>query len=134
MPAGDRYIQVPSATLFAFLESKGFVQSPPGKRSGREVVYERTHHKDPRYKVLVYTSIAVGSATVRKLGADAIRIVALFERETDSSKLGAHSDARKLKRVFRTGTVEGVLQRMYDRMREAYAKCNDAIARRVHAA
>lgn len=133
MPVGDRFVQIPSATLFAFLESKGFVQSPEGKRSYREVVYERAHHKDARYKVLVFTSIAAGATNARKLGADAIRVVALFERAPDKDGW-TYSEARKQKRVFRTGTVEGVLERMYERMREAYAKCNDAVARRVHAA
>lgn len=126
MPAGDRFVQVPTEVMRAFLEAKGFKYVT--NRSSREVVYERAHHKDPRYKVLVYTSIAEGNVVARKLGKDAIRIVALFESSD------GQAEGRKLPRVFRTGTVERVLERMYGRMREAYAKCNDAIARRVHAA
>lgn len=127
MPAGDRFVSVPAEAIEFFLVSKGF--KPVEGRSGREVVYERAHRTDARYKVLVYTSIAKGSTRVRKLGADAIRIVALFEPGN-----GRQNEARKLKRVFRTGTVEGVLERMLERMREAYTKCNDAVVRRVHAA
>ncbi len=134
MPAGDRFVQVPASAIFVFLESKGFTQAPMGKQSFKEVVYERPHHKDSRYKVLVYTSVSTGNSAARQLGKDAIRVVALFEQGGPNHVGQVYSEARKQKRIFRTGTVEGVLERMLERMREAYAKCGDAIARKVHAA
>lgn len=129
MPAGDRFVSVPAETLFAFLESKGFVRS--ATRSGREVVYERPHRTDSRYKVLVYTSVTVGSMMARSRGADAIRVVALFERSADANGW-TYSDGRKMTRIFRTGSVEAILERLLERMREAYTRCNDAIINRVH--
>jgi hypothetical protein len=113
------FVSVPAETFFAFLSGKGFVRCPDGRRSRREVVYERTNHNDGRYKVLVYTSIATGRARARACGKDAIRVVAIFEDGKGYSR-----GAAKTKRVFRTGTVEGVLERTYQRMREAYAACN----------
>jgi hypothetical protein len=115
-----RFVNVPADVMRAFLESKGF--EPVTNRSKREVVYERPHARDTRFKVLVYTSIANGSTTARKVGADAIRVVALFEPGGEQQP-----QARKFKRVFRTGTVEGVLDRTLERMREAYAKCNAGV-------
>lgn len=120
MPAGDRYVEVPAAQMFAFLRERGFVEAP--HRSRREVVYERAHDVDPRFKVLVYTSIARGMAEARCLGGDAIRVVPLF----DNGRPGeSRPVAKKLKRVFRTGTVAGVLNRTLERMREAYAILNN---------
>lgn len=119
MATGDRFVNVPAEVMRAFLESKGFAEVT--NRSVREVVYERPHARDPRYKVLVYTSIAKGSTQARRLGKDAIRVVALFEPKN------AQPSARKFKRVFRTGTVEGVLERTLDVMRLAYAKCNAGV-------
>lgn len=118
MPAGDRFVEVPAEVMFAFLESKGFKRVT--NRSHVEVVYELEHIADTRYKVVVYTSIAAGSTTARKLGADAIRVVALYEPGNER-----RTEARSMKRVFRTGTVEGVLERTLERMREAYKMCSD---------
>lgn len=126
MSTGDRFVVVPSEEMFRFLDSKGFVRS--SNRSRREVVYERTHAKDPRFKVLVYTSIAEGRGTARARGADAIRVVAIFE-----SHERTHGVA-KLPKVLRTAPpgepaarVAHVLERVLGRMREAYAVCNRRI-------
>lgn len=121
MPAGDRYVEVPAEAMFEFLRSKGFFLAPV-HRSRREIVYERSNHIDARYKVLVYTSIAQGNARARKLGADAIRVVAIWDDGRSTRGVA------KTKRVFRTGTVEGVLARVHERMREAYAVCNRRIS------
>lgn len=123
MPAGDRYVEVPTEAMVAFLRSKGFAETT--RHSRREVVYERSHHVDPRYKVLVYTSIAAGRATARARGADAIRVVAIFEGGNSTRGVA------KTKRVFRTGTVDGVLARVLERMREAYVVCNQRVAQAV---
>jgi hypothetical protein len=115
MPAGDRYVEVPAEAMFAFLQSKGF-----SRREDRssEIVYERAHAHDSRFKVLVYTSISKYASRARSLGGDAIRVVAIFEDSTRSYGIA------KMPRVFRTGSVEKVLERTIERAREAYAVCN----------
>lgn len=119
MPAGDRYVEVPAERMIEFLKSKGFVLAR--NRSRREVVYERSHDKDPGYRVVVYTSISAGNAKARKLGADAIRVCAIYE------DVGRSFGVAKLPRVFRTGSVDAVLARTLERMRDAYARCTQRI-------
>lgn len=121
MPAGDRYVEVPAERMIAFLREKGFV--PALNRSRRELVFERAHEKNPGFRVLVYTSIAQGSSRARKLGADAIRVCAIYE------DVGRSFGVAKLPRVFRTGSVDAVLERTLARMREAYKKCSERIRR-----
>jgi hypothetical protein len=123
---GDRFVVVPAEAMFRFLEGKGFIRTSGVSR--REVVYERRHHVDPRYVVLVYTSIAAGQNTARRRGGDAIRVVAI--REGDRERGETNRGVAKTKRVFRTGTVEGVLARTLERMREAYAAINERVLRR----
>jgi len=120
MPVGDRFVELPAEAMLTFLESKGFALTTK-PRSRREIVYERAHHVDPRYIVLVYTSVATGNARARKRGADAIRVVAIFDDGKRSYGIA------KTPRVFRTGSVEAVLERTHERMRECYAVCNRAI-------
>ncbi len=117
MPAGDRFVEVPADAMFAFLKSKGFTESKD--RSRWEVVYEFRHKQDPRYRIFVYTSFSKNQSVARGLGKDAIRVVAIFEVNEGGSGRGIKSY-----RVFRTGTVDGVLERMYQRMRQAYDLCN----------
>lgn len=118
MPAGDRYVEVPKEAMLSFLTARGFKDAP--EHSRREIVYERSHHVDPRFRVLVYTSIARGDADARGLGKDAIRVVPIFINGNHRSPI-----AKKLQRVFRTGSVEKVLARTLERMREAYGIINN---------
>lgn len=117
----SRFVSVPAAAIRERLAAAGFrlVEGTPGI----EEVYERIHDRDPRYAVRVYSSLTRGSDEVRDVGQDAIRVVALF---TDSkfSWPARVSPIFKSARVYRTGTVEGVLERMIDRAREAYSTCN----------
>lgn len=124
MPAGDRYVVVPAETMFSFLESKGFWRSD--KRSRREVVYERAHERDGRYRILIYTSVGVGQTVARRSGGDAIRVAAIIDLGTYVGGIA------KLPRVFRTGSVEAVLERTIERAREAYAACSRKILNRSH--
>ena len=121
MPAGDRFVPVPAEAMFSFLEGKGFRRSEGRSRS--EVVFERAHHKDPRFKVLVYTSCSAAASRARKRGADAIRVVAIFEEPGHRG-----TGVAKTPRVFRTGSVEGVLERVLERARACYAVCNKRVA------
>lgn len=121
-------VTVPAEAIITFLQSKGFVERKKyttvgrggGQGIGSEIVYERPHKVDSRYKVLVYTSIRRGAANARGVGQDAIRVCAIYEDATSARGIC------KLPRVHRTGTVEGVLARMLERMREAYQRCCDA--------
>jgi hypothetical protein len=87
-----------------------------------EEVYERRHHTFPRYVVRVYSTIPVGGAGVRGRGGDAIRVVSLFEHTP-----GQYRGLYKAQRVFRAGTVEGVLERMTERLRDAYRFINEGL-------
>ncbi len=118
-------VEVPSDQLFAFLKSKGF-ELRPG--TTREIVYAKKHERDPRYVVLVYTSVHRGSARARAKGKDAIRVCAIFD---DSARVVGMTPIGviKLPRVHRTGSVEATLDRMLSRMRAAYAACNERIKR-----
>jgi hypothetical protein len=114
------FVPVPAAAIRSRLAGAGFLLVPG---TGGEEVYERAHERDARYVVRVYSSIQRGAEDVRDCGEDAIRIVALF---VDGK---FHSPPRtvpifKAVRVFRTGTVEGVLDRLIERAREAYKACN----------
>ena len=91
-----------------------------------EEVYERAHDKDARYTLKVYSSIQRGAESVRGCGADAIRVVALLTA-------GKVYPIFKSARVYRTGTVEAVLDRMIERAREAYASCGEHRRRMQHA-
>lgn len=121
------FVEVPPARLREALEKAGFVRATDLKYT--EEVYERVHHRNPDFRVRVYTSIACGAT--RGCGKDAIRVVALrnpsvLEREARRTNLTC---VHKATRVHRTGTVEGVLERMLGRMREAYGQLNDIVAR-----
>jgi len=117
----SRFVQVPAAAIRDLLAAAGFRLVPA---THGEEVYERAHDRDSAYVVRVYSSIQRGADDARGCGEDAIRVVALY---TDSK---FHWPARvipifKATRVFRTGSVEGVLDRVIERAREAYAKCNE---------
>jgi hypothetical protein len=111
----QRFVEVNSERMEAFLQSKGFERTT----FGDEVVYFRKHDKYPKLQVKVYTSIRIGSSAARGCGADAIRVVAIFDDGKKSFGVG------KFPRVYRTGTEEGVFERTLLRMKEAYQRCND---------
>lgn len=121
----SRFVDVPASAIRQRLEGAGFLLLPTG--SGEEV-YERAHDRDPRYTIKVYSSIRRGE--IRGCGADAIRVVALLTIPTSPTgnlldRIGKSKvyPIFKSARVYRTGTVEAVLERMIERAREAYATC-----------
>jgi hypothetical protein len=111
------YIAVPTETLVAHLESMGFSKDAVAR--GREVTYSIAHKREPRLRVVVYTSVREGEAQVRARGKDAIRTCLVWTAEN-----GKTTGVTKAKRVFRTGTVEGVLARLRERAREMYGAAN----------
>ncbi len=115
-----RYVEVPAAELRGKLDAMGF---KPAETDFAEEVWDIYHTKDPNYKVRVFTSIAKGDASARGCGADAIRVVAL--RRTVASPFAVCIS--KQPRVYRTGSVEKVLERMHQRCRDAYAAINERI-------
>jgi hypothetical protein len=117
-------VVVPAAAIFERLRACGFLERSPSSVRGHEIVFERAHVEDSRFKVLVYTSVSRGASRARAIGKDAIRVVAIFE-DSDSSR-----GIAKLPRVHRTGTIDGVLERMVARAREAYAALSRARPRR----
>jgi hypothetical protein len=108
---GMSYVQVPAEAIIGRLESAGFRRL---EQRGEEIVYGRAHNADASYVVKVYTSIRQGSSVARRCGQDAIRVVAV------RGERGIFKGTR----VHRTGTVDGVLDRMIERAREAYAFCS----------
>lgn len=111
------YVEVPAEKLINFLSSKGFIKYDNSK-FGNEVVYAFAHLKNKNVLVKVYTSIKDGSDVARGCGKDAIRVCTVYENAvTDKSfPLG------KFNRVYRVGTVEGVLERLHERCRAAYVR------------
>ncbi len=106
------FVQVPAEAIRARLLAAGFRRL---EQAGREEVYGRSHDSDPRYVVKVYTSIREGSELARQRGQDAIRVVAVR----------GDRGIFKGQRVYRTGSVSAVLDRMMERAREAYGFCSE---------
>jgi len=119
---GTRYVEVPAAAIRERLAAAEFRRVTT---DGSEETYVREHHRDPRYVVKIYSSIPCHQSKVRGCGADAIRVVALLVTPNRTYPIF------KSARVYRTGSVEKVLDRMIERAREAYAACNEH--RRKHA-
>lgn len=120
---GSRYVEVPAEAIRARLEAAGFVE----ESFHREVVFVRRHHRCEHSTVKVYTSLSVSGESARGCGEDAIRVVAVFERKTEGRDRPFVRVLYKGKRVYRTGTVEGVLDRLIERAREAYGAVNEAM-------
>lgn len=109
----SRFVDVPALAIRDRLAGAGFrlLHTP-----GTEEVYGRHHDRDGKYLIKVYSSIQKGK--IRGCGADAIRVVAILVTEKKTYPIF------KSARVYRTGSVEKVLDRMIGRAREAYAACN----------
>ena len=117
------YVEVPREKFLERLERAGFTRRPVKG----EVTYERKHDRDGRLVVVVYTSIAENATVGRRCGEDAIRVLSFFTWTRQGE-----TELRRKKlfeaRVFRVTSVDGVLERMMERAREAYAACNTWIA------
>jgi len=82
------------------------------KTDYQELVYSR-EVKGTNCKVLVFTSIGKQTDSVRMVGSDAIRVVSIDDNERGITKN---------KRVNRTGGVDDIVDRMYQRMRDSYGE------------
>lgn len=128
MPAGDRYVEVNSEAFEALLTSLGFSSHV----ANSELVYtKRPYSECPELMLKVYTSIAVGDSAARGCGEDAIRVVAVWDNgATDGKKIsfGVCKNAR----VYRTGSQEGVFERVQDRIAQADTRCKEWMAGNSH--
>lgn len=118
----SRYVEVPRARLEAALDAAGFKVDPEARG---ELTYFRTHDRDHRLTVKVLTSVPLGGGRARACGEDAIRVLALFtwrHRKGDGYEYRTKSLASF--RVFRVTSVEGVLERLLERARDAWRVCN----------
>lgn len=111
------YVPVPAHEIESFLQSKGFERTV----QYQEVVYVRAHEKDRDVKVKVYTSIRVGAAQARRCGSDSIKVCTVFDNGRKSFGIG------KFPRIHRTGSPAAVLERTYDRMKDAYKRGSEWI-------
>ena len=120
---GSRFVEVPAEAIRARLHAAGFTETS----FCGEVVFVREHARCKHSQVKVYTSLGVNAEEARACGKDAIRVVAVFERMTPGRDRPFVKAFAKCKRVYRTGTVEGVLERLVERAREAYGAINEAM-------
>ena len=97
--------------LLAAFTGKGFTVVPGAP--GTETVVAFPVKGMDRVEVRVYTSVVNGA--VRALGKDAIRATAVYTT-TDGQRRGLASESR----VFRTGTVEAIVERAVQRARDVY--------------
>ncbi len=113
------FIDVPAPALEGFLQSKGFVRAV----RNREVVYEKQSKVNSVVWMLVYTSVSNGATSVRSAGKDAIR-VCVVGRTTDGRSWGIG----RFPAVPRVHSVESVLRRTEERLREAAKRATEWIA------
>lgn len=109
--------QALAAKLIEKLEIAGFVKQPQ-KVSGEEDIYGRAIPQLPGVMLLCYTSISMGS--MRDLGEDAIRCLAVYVRKDyDVKKLFKH------KTVNRVGEVDAIVERTLAALRTQFATVRD---------
>jgi hypothetical protein len=84
-----------------------------------ERVYTRNITPDGRVKVKVFSTVIEGSdgspVDVRERGEDAIRVCATYRTNS-----GEERGLVKVTRVHRTGDIEDIVDRMYQRMRKVW--------------
>ena len=110
------------------LEEAGFTQTgnpkPKYHKQRRmtwqeERVYERMVGKTGMLKVKVYTTVTGGTdekaLTVRPSGKDAIRVCGTYHMRNGKER-GIVSEQR----VYRTGNIEDIVERMVERMRQTW--------------
>lgn len=119
-----RYIEIDAEKFGNFLRACGFSRAIQGS----EVVYRRSNHHLDAVVVKVYTSIRTGSGKARGRGQDAIRVTCAYESEVPfkgRTSFGIYKSTKTL----RTGSEEAVFDRVYQRMREAFAEGNKWLRR-----
>jgi hypothetical protein len=109
------YVSIDIDKFSELMQTSSFVRTI----AYNEIVFERVHDLCPELKIKVYSSFKVGEGSARDCGADAIRVVAIFDNGTKS--FGVYKGAR----VYRTTSQESVHERVVARIDEAFARCNE---------
>jgi len=135
MTTHARYVEIPADRLAAHLEAIG--QKVAARwvaydwtTSGRERVFVLNPHtpanaQGPRGIVWVYTSAAVGAATARDCGKDAVRVVVGVLDDADRFR-----PTEKSQKILRTAPkgapdrVAAFLDRLQEALRGAYARAH----------
>lgn len=116
---GSRYIQVPSEAIHSWAKSKNMVQTT----EGNEIVYVA---RSGQRVIKFYTSIRVGNTVVRDCGKDAIRFVLRAYAGVDfNTKKKLAFTIGDEPRVYRTGTIDGVLSRIEERYQDLVSRAKD---------
>lgn len=118
---GSRFVSLDANVLEQFLRECGFSRAV----QGNEIVYVRANKYHASVKVKVYTSIRAGQDHARGCGEDAIRVVAAYEgtKAIEPRRGAAPSKSfgiYKAQKILRTGSQEAIIERLHERMREAY--------------
>jgi hypothetical protein len=117
--------QILAVELMTRLDTAGFIRRP-AKPGTRELVYARPIPSFPGVSAVVYTSIEEngGVPEVRWQGRDAIRCMALYAGKDDpaNERMVAKAD----RRVFRTGEIVKIGERMIARLREVWRDASNA--------
>lgn len=111
-----RYIDIPADEFLGFFEKKNFTR----RVNGNEIVLCFSHLQNPKIKILIHTTISVDADDTRDYGSDSIKVSAILEthKAGETKCYGLY----KGKRIFRTGTVEGVLTRTRAEALKAYER------------
>lgn len=115
-----KYVELNPQILEAFLIGCGFSR----RVKGSEIVYVKANHHHPDVWIKVYTSLRASSAKARAKGEDAIRVAVAYESDIPfrgRTSFGIY----KATKIIRVGTHDQLLERLYQRMREAYGFSND---------
>lgn len=121
----ERYVKITREKLENFFAACGFSK----RVAGKELVFVRANQHYSDVWIKVYTSLPADGGDVRGKGQDAIRVAAAYESDVPFRDRGKSFGIYKAQRVFRTGTEEAILDRLYERMREAYAFTNEWLRR-----
>lgn len=122
-PSNPRHRRTLALRLSAKLADCGFERVE--RKGCDEAVYVRdVHGTDDSIKVMVYTSIVTGATgpEVRRKDGDSIKVCAVYTSPRDGKERGLI----KNKRVHRSGDIlgkDGIIDRVYGRMREVYGLC-----------
>lgn len=117
---GSRSVTVGADEFRARMDAAGFTEGA----FGGEVTFARVHHRCRHCTVTIYSSLPARGGDTRGLGEDAIRVTAVFSRQTPGRDRPFVKVLAKPARVFRTGSSAGVLDRALERAREAYGELN----------
>ena len=117
-PTFPMFREMLGLSILGKLEESGFTLEPPTSHAAEKVYSRVVDGTDNRVKIKVFTSV-VGTEA-RNVGYDAIKVAAIYE-----TKAGKTRGLTKDRRVNRTGNMEDIVERMLERMRDAWKDGED---------